>query len=524
MTIASLENDKPANIPVLQRSGKARTTSELLPKTSPQGKSNNGTQQSSVTWLTSSRMNAKSTTPMIAPVSSKKSVSFAEGTKEEPERPTALRPNPRPKGALPLKHQAILEQLKRAVMPLGEVNGNMKDRTQVESVRERIADVLHDVKNPDGSALSNRRPRTDTSYHFPNSAIDSEPNESSDMIPEIQMKNAKIPNNESPENASLRSQMLKYNMNQVSSIVAEIDLDDAHSEGSWTSSEDEDDDGALQDATRTPDEDEDEDEHGRTTRKMVSEQYIKEMEALQKRLGAVPIMNVGPKQPNTDELSAILAAEAAVDDNLEPTGPTLIGSQPTAKSIPYGPKLHMQESPVALAPSKPPDIGKKISRFKQARSTNSSVRASPSQIFSAPPEQKKNIVSNTDILEQKPPSSNPSTTSLLEAPAKGFLKPSKGTASNVPHGDVLERNTPLSSSSVMAPSTAPALNPPKEDDPSFTARQLNDEYHRLRNRMIYREGGFLQSEEEKEENDDLYERKDGSGKKVSRFMAARLGR
>ena len=523
---ASSENKNAATHAFPDTSGSVRADSKSLSKIPVSSKSNDENQAPSSTQQISSNSKSKLSTTVKPPISNRKSVSFAEGTKEEPERPTALRPNSRTKGGLPLKHQAILDQLKRAVMPLGEEPEDVRDRTQAESVCERIADVLQNAKSPIRSAQGEQRSKAEKFQNYPKPEIASEPNESSEASSELQMSNARIPTNESPEHASLRSQMLNYNMNQVGSIVAEIDLDDAHSERSWSNSEDDDDDddSASHDAISTPDEDEDEDEHGRARRKMLSEQYIKEMEALQKRLGAVPIVNVGPNQPDTKDLSAILGAEAAVVDNAELTGTALAGPQLTPKRAPYSSKPDIQAARVAQAPSKPSDTGKKISRFKQARATNSSALTLPPQASVARPEDMKTSLPDDDFIERKFPPTNPSNTTPLKAPAKRSPIRPTTTTSDKAHGDVFERRAPPSFPPATTPSTHPGHETSEEDDPSFIAKQLNEEYHRLRNRMIYRQGGFLQSEEEKEEEEDLYERKDGSGKKVSRFMAARLGK
>ena len=62
---------------------------------------------------------------------------------------------------------------------------------------------------------------------------------------------------------------------------------------------------------------------------------------------------------------------------------------------------------------------------------------------------------------------------------------------------------------------------PDEMDPQLLHQEVATEYHRMRNRMIQRQGGFMMEEESKiipltEE--------EGGPKKVSRFKAARLAR
>ena len=66
---------------------------------------------------------------------------------------------------------------------------------------------------------------------------------------------------------------------------------------------------------------------------------------------------------------------------------------------------------------------------------------------------------------------------------------------------------------------------PDELDPALLEQEARTEYHRLRNRMIYRQGGFLPKEDEDEEDKiPLDTGGEEQGGKVSRFMAARLAR
>jgi len=62
--------------------------------------------------------------------------------------------------------------------------------------------------------------------------------------------------------------------------------------------------------------------------------------------------------------------------------------------------------------------------------------------------------------------------------------------------------------------------PPNEFDPTIVNRQIQVEYHKMRNTMINHQGGFMPTEAEKE--DPLMEERNGKVRKVSRFMAAQL--
>ena len=421
-------------------------------------------------------------TPAKTPNSSKKTVSFAEGTKEEPERPTALRPNPRLRSGLPAKHQALIERLKRAVLHSDDETKDKPNQDESKVVQERIEEVLEDSAS---SCQANTNSDGGTDSEVPKSA-EQKGFDEPDLDPE--MSSAKIPSNESPEDAALRSQMLKYDMDQVGSIVAEIDLDDTNSEGSYSNGEDGNEDDALCEETGTPEEEEDdeEDEHGRSMKKMLSDQYVHEMEALQKQLRATSMKNVGPKVSNANNLDAILAAEAAMNGDAK----ALVGqmeNQTTMNHSEAEPKVVKDDIVPSRNPSSPQSENRKASRFKQARSTASPIPSAPSPVTSA---------------QQKSENAKP----------------------KIPHSNILERMPPPQTAPYSNTSPPPAPTPPDEWDPAFISRQLNEEYHRSRNNMIYRQGGFLQTGEEKQEEEDVYERKDGSGRKVSRFMAARLKR
>ncbi|KAJ6256779.1 hypothetical protein Dda_8646 [Drechslerella dactyloides] len=76
-----------------------------------------------------------------------------------------------------------------------------------------------------------------------------------------------------------------------------------------------------------------------------------------------------------------------------------------------------------------------------------------------------------------------------------------------------------STASVASPSAQRAPKPPDELDPEFHQREVTDAYFAMRNKLIQRQGGFVETEEEKsivpiDENMDK--------KKVSRFKAGRV--
>ncbi|KAF6227164.1 hypothetical protein HO133_008606 [Letharia lupina] len=250
-----------------------------------------------------------------------------------------------------------------------------------------------------------------------------------------------IPVNESSEDAALRRQMIQYSMSEVNNIVAEININDEASNASYsdTGSEEIPDDSSL---------DEDEDKFGRTKRRVLSDDYLAEMRALEQRLGAKAIQNVGPNAPL--EASTLASGQEKVEQR--PTQSTSNGvnkalKPPASKGVRFAEELDSQTSP-------PPPAN------------------APSPTASQSPTQPKPIHANT----------------------------------------VIER--PYS-----ATSTAPAE--PDEFDPALLQQEVKTEYHKMRNRMIQRQGGFTAPEDGAEVP--LTEA-EGGPKKMSRFKAARLGR
>ena len=264
-----------------------------------------------------------------------------------------------------------------------------------------------------------------------------------------------IPIHESPEDADLRSQMIKYNMEEVGAVVAELELDDDEeaSAASYSDdgSEDMHDDSSI----------EDEDKFGRTKRRVLDEEYLAEMRELEERLNAKAVRNVGP--------DGILPADV---DRMEMGQPiekpaangTASGPKSTAaKGVRFAPSLSVQPAPQSPYPPSPP--------------------APPSKTVPRPGQ----------------PSSKP-----LQPPHK------------IHAATIIER-PPTNTSN-----TTPAE--PDEFDSALLQQEVATEYHKIRNRMIQRQGGFAAREDVDEEGREPLREDEGGGKKMSRFKAARLGK
>lgn len=335
-----------------------------------------------------------------------------------------------------------------------------------------------------------------------------------------------IPDKESAEDAAMRRQMLQYNMQEVRSVVAEIELDE-QGEGStppYSSDEDEDDyDSSV---------DEDEDAHGRATNVLLSDEYIKEMQALGNRLNVSMIRNVGPEATTATSYSD--SSDRKLTESRSDNDSVASSPVPT-KGVRFAEKVDIQEAPILkdstnssdatiasagtaeTTASAPASGKKKVSRFKSERASGSFAASRPPEADTTAAEDSR---ISSRVIEHTPASTLSSTGPFLP-PAIPSSRPSRP----IPTGP---SDRTLAENIIERPYTTTA-NPeriPREPDgfdPALLHQEATTEYHRQRNRMIYRQGGFLPKEEDEDEVL-LDAEGEEQGRKVSRFMAARLGR
>jgi len=416
----------------------------------------------------------------VRPLGRKKSVSFAEGTKTEDS--TISR--------------------KRLPHPLFAKSKPAPTASKTETIAEVKA------KTPEGQLSS--------LLHAESNILASRGVSSSDP----DFGTPVIPDKESPEDAAMRRQMLQYNMQEVRSVVAEIELDE-QAEGStppYSSDEDEDEyDSSVE---------EEEDEHGRATNVLLSDEYIKEMQALESRLDTSLIRNVGPEA--TNETSLPDTADEKLPESQGRNASVASSPVPT-KGVRFADKIDIQEAPIlkdstngsnttteTMAPA-PGTDKKKVSRFK-------SERAAGTFAASRPPEAATIVAANTPILSRVIEHTSSSTLSSIGPhlpPAIPSLRPPRPPPNGPSDRTLAENIIERPYTTAADPDTKP--QEPDEFDPTLLHQEATTEYHRQRNRMIYRQGGFLPKEEDEDEVL-LDGEGEEQGRKVSRFMAARLGR
>ena len=157
-----------------------------------------------------------------------------------------------------------------------------------------------------------------------------------------------IPANESTEDAALRRQMIQYNMSEVNNIVAEMNLDDEASDASYSDADGE--EGIPDDSSL----DEDEDNFGRTKRRVLSDDYLAEMRALEQKLNAKAIQNVGPNAPPEASTTSSSHDETETQPLTQPksNGINKAPKPPTTKGVRFAEDLDIQPSqPSPTAPS-----------------------------------------------------------------------------------------------------------------------------------------------------------------------------
>ncbi|KAL9629159.1 MAG: hypothetical protein Q9164_006997 [Protoblastenia rupestris] len=313
-----------------------------------------------------------------------------------------------------------------------------------------------------------------------------------------------IPVDESPEDAALRRQMLQYNMNEVGAVVAELDLDD----------EDGDNNAPIEDAyfgeddneidlQESQDSDEEEDEHGRASSRVLTQDYLAEMQALETKLKDGHMINIGPNPEALAATNGNTIKELPKDGGLASGGivkPKALGS----RGVRFADKLDVQKAPPikglgdSSSSISTPSLTQKAFFQREAPATAHSIAGLPT---------KKSSRFKTARTEQ----TLDSTMSTPHRVDGSTISPAA-------------RRAPINAGKIVERAYDPTVKASEPDDldPALLNQEVNAEYHRLRNRMIYRGGGFSKREDERAEVP-IDDQEETGGKKMSRFRAARLG-
>ena len=341
-----------------------------------------------------------------------------------------------------------------------------------------------------------------------------------------------VPEDESPEDARLRREMLDYHLNEVGNVVAQIDLDEAAMEMD-SNAEDEDDNSSYYTTSEYPDDEdtpyttglseseESEDEFGRSKRRQVTPGYRKQMEDLQQRL----IGNLGPEPKDEDievvdpELEAKDVRKLVIRDKRNSTSSA--SSDNSEKKSGGKKRVSFAESLDVAEPGSPPLKAQKLQERENVAPVADTVAERTTAASHSLPEgmanEKASMFRNSRAAPIAHPEGDLSTTpgyDLEMADAAATIDEPPSGPPGIIIADTLMERTPA-----RKPVSAPSADDP---DPITQRRELAAEYYRRRNDMVRQQGGFRSNADEDEEQGELMEEKDGKVKKVSRFKAARL--
>ncbi|KAI2641118.1 Prefoldin subunit-domain-containing protein [Xylaria nigripes] len=323
------------------------------------------------------------------------------------------------------------------------------------------------------------------------------------------------PADESPEDAELREDMIRYNrdtmMYEMAPIVAELQLE----EGS-------DDDWGSDDSEEDADDDE-EDQWGRSTSGVVDDEYKRQMLELKERLSK---KTFGEKNASDDEED---------DEFTEGIGRITVRHEDAGPSPDTTVVRDTNEDDPISSTSK--DGVQKRTRFASSLDI---IEPEPTLPL-------KTSTSQPDALQPQLPTTNP-VSDVMERPPSGPKENISDPGRKVSKFRRDKMNGELPS---LVPTIAPEkptetaryapsgpegrtlateihenepsgkITEPDELDANLLHQQVTEEFYKMRNKMIYKQGGFL-----KENTDAIQplEEEEGGPKRISRFKAARLAK
>ncbi|KAI4223400.1 MAG: hypothetical protein LQ349_007437 [Xanthoria aureola] len=336
-----------------------------------------------------------------------------------------------------------------------------------------------------------------------------------------------IPTDESPEDAALRREMIRYNMSEVGAVVAEMNLDDDDDQSDPSDSVD-----SYNDEEHRPGSDEDEDRWGMSTGRLLSSDYIKQMQALEQKLNTKSSVGNGSSTDIKTILQAEKALEIGPDGNPKNASPRTGSTDQGRKAVRFAKALDIQERPpspktgerkepraVAATPVHTDIVERRTVNAPHSTNMSTSKKKKVSRF-------KKSVSAGgqADGAEQHPPALRMQVTNgnQVKTPSlPAFTPPAtpKGTLTGPPGHthttNVIERP-------YCEGSNRDNVSEPDEFDAAILQQEVAMDYQGRRNRMIQRQGGFLASEAEAEEEETQGPLVDENGKKISQFKAARL--
>ncbi|KAI0895449.1 Prefoldin subunit-domain-containing protein [Annulohypoxylon nitens] len=333
------------------------------------------------------------------------------------------------------------------------------------------------------------------------------------------ISNPVFPAYESQEDAALREDMLRYNKEtmqyEMAPIVAELQLEEG--------SEDDTDDYSDEDEEEEEDDDDDEEDEWGRSKIHVDDDWKRYMLELKERLEGHEIKEA--------------AAEAADDDRNMLEGVGRITVRPAGQDIPNGKSETATRAVVEnAAPAK--DVKKSV-KFAQSLDIAEAPDSAlvPRQTLAESTDHPEgNLMS--DVMERNGGTHQPkaaSTKKMSRFRKERTTEPSiikaplalDGTPIAPDRPNINIKPTPsgpegqIVAKSVLEHEPSSEVKEPDEFDANLLHNQATEEYFKMRNRLVHRNGGFMKEDESPIQPLDEEE---GGPKRVSRFKAARLAK
>ncbi|KAH9892146.1 Prefoldin subunit-domain-containing protein [Xylariomycetidae sp. FL2044] len=316
-----------------------------------------------------------------------------------------------------------------------------------------------------------------------------------------------FPADESPEDSSLREDMIRYNKQtmeyEMAPIVAELQLE----EGS------EDDGFDTDDYSEDDDEEEEgnEDQWGRSTSNVVDDDWKRQMLELKERLGRHTFgtgephsQDNGQTDPDSiDEgIGRITIRKEAVADTPAGQAPTTDDIRESKKSVRFAPSLDIADDLKSDVPHNVPHTPaqEEVNPVSDVMERTSKIRTP-----TLAPTEKKSV---SRFRQGR----------VNDKPAIAPERPVDTTryAPTGPEGKII-------ATSVLERESSSEAREPDDLDANLLHQQVAEEYHKMRNKLIHRQGGFMK-EDEQPVTPVVADEEEGERKRMSRFRAARLAR
>ncbi|KAL2021401.1 hypothetical protein VTK56DRAFT_7154 [Thermocarpiscus australiensis] len=334
----------------------------------------------------------------------------------------------------------------------------------------------------------------------------------------MDMSSAVIPDNESPEDSQLRREMLAYSMSEIGPVVAELQLEEDYSgddddadDFSWDGSD------AEYEDEDVDDDDDDEDELGRSKRSVITPDYIKRMQELEKRLGTQSAFSVARSESKPKKSDEGIGRIAVVGESGSPSAPPTAAPR-EKKRVSFASKLD-----IAPEPAPQPALNTKP-KPRPVAHVGEVVEKTPESGTLKEPEEPPKRVSRfrKEATKASTTPSSITATSLPRGPHQ--LPASFVQARAIPPVEPNPPDDQTLANTVVERPVAPDPSEPDEMDATILYKEAAVEYNRLRNQLIRKQGGVVQQAEALDPESGLVplDEELGGPKRVSKFKAAQL--